>query len=433
MAALLAACAAPGGTATPAPATATTVAAASATSQPAATAARVAVATATAIPSTAAPADTATPAPSATLASTQPVSVTAANYTFEKVADGLDLPLLVTHAGDGSGRIFVVQQRGLIRIIKDGQVLPEPFLDLTALVTQGGNEQGLLGLAFAPDYAESGQFYVDYTNVNGDTRVVRYTVSAQDADQADPESAQELLAVDQPFANHNGGNLAFGPDGFLYVGLGDGGSQGDPNGNGQNKNALLGKILRLDVAGGGKTYAVPPSNPFVGQAGARGEVWAYGFRNPWRFTFDRATGDLYIGDVGQNTYEEIDYQPAASQGGENYGWNFKEGLHPYRGNPPAGAQLVDPVAEYSHAVGGCSVTGGYVYRGPSLPELAGTYFYGDYCSGLIWTLTKAGGEWQSAQFADSGFTISSFGEDEAGELYVCDLRAGGVYKLVRAG
>jgi glucose/arabinose dehydrogenase len=349
------------------------------------------------------------------------------------VADGFDLPLLVTHAGDGSGRIFVVQQSGQIRILKDGQVLPEPFLDIAALVTHGGNEQGLLGLAFAPDYAQSGAFYVHYTNVNGDTRVARYAVSAQDPDQADPESAQVLLSVDQPFANHNGGNVAFGPDGFLYVGLGDGGSQGDPNGNGQNKNVLLGKLLRLDVSGGGETYSIPPSNPFAGQAGARGEVWAYGFRNPWRFTFDRATGDLYIGDVGQNAYEEIDYQPAASHGGENYGWNLMEGLHPYEGNPPAGAALLPPVAEYSHEVGGCSVTGGYVYRGPSLPELAGTYFYGDYCSGLIWTLVKSGDQWQSAQFADSGLTISSFGEDEAGELYVCDLRAGVVYKLARAG
>ena len=395
-AALLAACAAPGATATPAPATPTTAAAASVTEQPAATAT---VVTATEVPPTAPPTNTAAPAPTATAASTRPAGGSPGDYVFEKVADGFALPLLVTHAGDGSGRMFVVQQRGLIRIMKDGQVLPEPFLDLSALVTPGGNEQGLLGLAFAPDYAQSGIFYVHYTDLNGDTRVARYRAPAPDADQADPDSAEVLLSVDQPYANHNGGYLAFGPDGFLYVGLGDGGSQGDPHGNGQNKNALLGKLLRLDVSGGGESYSVPPSNPFVGQADARGEVWAYGFRNPWRFTFDRATGDLFIGDVGQNAYEEIDYQPAASPGGENYGWNLMEGPQPYRGNPPAGAVLVPPVAEYSHDVGGCSVTGGYVYRGPGLPELDGTYFYGDYCSGLIWTLIKAGDRWQSAQFA----------------------------------
>ncbi|MEP7357289.1 MAG: PQQ-dependent sugar dehydrogenase [Anaerolineales bacterium] len=427
MVTLLSACAAPSSTATSAPAATATIVVATeetikiATSQPAATDTE-------AVPPTQAPTETEAPVPTA---SAEPGVFAPDDYTFEKVADGLDLPLLVTNAGDGSGRLFIVEQSGPIRIMQGGQVLPEPFLDLTALVTHGGNEQGLLGLAFPPDYAQSGQFYVDYTDVNGDTRMARYNVSAADANTANPDSAQILLAVDQPYPNHNGGNLAFGPDGYLYVGLGDGGAADDPHRNGQNKNTLLGKLLRLDVAGGGETYAIPPTNPFVGQANTREEIWAYGLRNPWRFNFDPASGDLYIADVGQDRYEEVDYQPAASKGGENYGWVIREGLHPNQGNPPAGAQFVDPVAEYAHATGGCSVTGGYVYRGAALPELNGVYFYGDYCSGIIWTLTHTGDKFVTTQFAESGLTISSFGEDEAGELYVCDLRAGVVYRLVR--
>ena len=429
----LAACGAPGATATvgltaTVLADAPTAAPSSTTPLPTEPAA-----TPTAIPPTETAPPTETPEPAATPTAAVPGNIDPAAYTFEKVADGFDLPLRVTNAGDGSGRLFVVQQRGLIRIIQDGQVLPEPFLDLSALVTPQGNEQGLLGLAFAPDYAQSGTFYVDYTDLNGDSHVARYHVAAGDANQAEPDGTQILLSVDQPFPNHNGGNLVFGPDGYLYVGLGDGGSADDPRRNGQNKNTLLGTLLRLDVSGGGDSYAIPPTNPFVGQADTREEIWAYGLRNPWRFSFDRATGDLYIADVGQNRYEEIDYQPAASAGGENYGWVIREGLHENLGQAPAGAQFVDPVAEYTHGADGCSVTGGYVYRGAALPELAGAYFYGDYCSGRIWTLVKSGDQWQSAQFADTDFTISSFGEDEAGELYVCDLRAGGVYRLVRGG
>ncbi|MBF8285408.1 MAG: hypothetical protein HW378_4323 [Anaerolineales bacterium] len=263
---------------------------------------------------------------------------------------GLDEPVDLKHAGDGSGRLFVIEQPGRIRIVENGELLPDPFLDIEPLVNSRGNEQGLLGLAFYPDYAANGLFFVNYTDVNGDTVVARYAVSADDPSRADPASAKIILQVDQPFPNHNGGDLVFGPDGYLYIGLGDGGSGGDPQGNGQNLNALLGKMLRIDV-NHGDPYAIPPDNPFAGRAGARPEIWAYGLRNPWRYSFDRATGDLYIADVGQNAYEEVDFQPADSRGGENYGWNKYEGFHAYDGGATDG--LTMPVAEYAHAVGGC--------------------------------------------------------------------------------
>jgi len=264
--------------------------------------------------------------------------------------------------------------------------------------------------------------------VNGDTAVVRYSVSA-DPNRADPASAKVILQVNQPFANHNGGHLVFGPDGYLYIGLGDGGSGGDPQGNGQNLNALLGKMLRIDIDHG-DPYAIPLDNPFVGRSDARPEIWAYGLRNPWRYSFDRATGDLYIADVGQNAYEEVDFQPVDSQGGENYGWNKYEGFHQYGGGPTDG--LTMPVAEYAHAIGGCSVTGGYVYRGPSLPALSGVYLYGDYCSGQVWALYRAASDWENVALLNASVLISSFGEDEAGELYLLDHGGGAVYQLVAA-
>lgn len=346
-------------------------------------------------------------------------------YTFQKIADGLQKPLYLTHAGDGSGRLFIVEQPGRILIVQNGVLLPDPFLDIEQLVNDDGNEQGLLGLAFSPAYAGNGHFFVHYSDANGDTTIVRYSVSS-DPNRADPASAQPVLHVDQPYANHNGGNLVFGPDGYLYIGLGDGGSQGDPNGNGQNLKALLGKMLRIDV--NQEPYAIPPDNPFVNRADARPEIWAYGFRNPWRYSFDRTTDDLYIADVGQNDYEEVNFQPASSQGGEDYGWNFMEGLHPYRGQAPDG--LTAPVVEYSHDEGGCSVTGGYVYRGPSLTGLNGIYLFGDYCSGNIWGLARtAEGAWQKVNLWSTPFSISSFGEDEAGEVYVVD-HGGAVYQIV---
>jgi len=365
------------------------------------------------------------PSPSVTSPMGELGGVNPHDYTFQKIADGLHQPVYLTHAGDGSGRLFIVEQAGRIRIVQNGELRLDPFLDIRDLVNDGSTEQGLLGLAFSPEYASNGQFFVHYSDANGDTTIVRYSVSS-DPNRADPDSAKIILQVDQPYANHNGGDLVFGPDGYLYIGLGDGGSQGDPQGNGQNLNALLGKMLRIDVSQ--EPYGIPPDNPFINRAGARPEVWAYGFRNPWRYSFDRETGDLYIADVGQNAYEEVNFQPASSTGGENYGWNFMEGLHAYRGQAPDG--LTMPVAEYSHEEGGCSITGGYVYRGPSLPGLNGIYFFGDYCSGYIWGLRRtADGDWHKLNLWKTAYKISSFGEDEAGELYVVD-HGGEVQQIV---
>lgn len=344
----------------------------------------------------------------------------AANVRLTEVADGFNRPLYLTHAGDGSGRLFVLEQGGRVYILQEGQRLDTPFLDLTTLVSADANsfgytERGLLGLAFAPDYATSGIFYVNYTDRAGDSVVARYRVSA-DANVADSVSAEIILTVDQPYANHNGGHLAFGPDGYLYIGFGDGGSQGDPQGNGQRLDTLLGKLLRIDVSGE-TGYTIPADNPFVGTPDAQPEIWAYGLRNPWRFTFDRATGDLYIGDVGGSAWEEINFQPADSTGGENYGWSLFEAS---QARTAAGSDgLTMPIAEYSHSEG-VSVTGGYVYRGERIPDLQGIYLYGDFGFGTIWAAWRdAVGAWQSAVYiANSGQVISSFGEDEAGELYI---------------
>ncbi len=374
-----------------------------------------------------------------TAASTDPATATPgqpsvfdpAAYTFDLVAAGFTRPVLLTHAGDGSQRLFVVEQAGLISLIEANNRRAEPWLDITGPVGDEGNEQGLLGLAFSPDFAESGLFYIDYTDTAGDTHVDRCQVSPPDAGTADPGNCATILFVEQPYPNHNGGHLAFGPDGYLYVGLGDGGSGGDPQDHAQNPRSLLGKLLRLDVSGDELPYAIPTDNPFAGGSAAlgRGEIWVYGLRNPWRFSFDRGTGDLFIGDVGQNAYEEISYQAAGSPGGENYGWNYFEGLHTFEGQPSSALALVPPIAEYPQATGGCSVTGGYVYRGPHFPELNGVYFYGDYCTGNLWTLVPNDDTWSSAPFARTAFTISSFGEDEAGELYVVDHGGGAVFRI----
>jgi glucose/arabinose dehydrogenase len=399
---------------------------------PARTEAATSTATAT-VQATVTPQPTSAAKAAQVAAPTQPPPPTTAAQpigTFEiqlkPIVEGsLTRPDYLTHAGDD--RLFVVEQPGRIRIIKNGQLLDRPYLDITDKVTTRGNEQGLLSVAFHPDYAANGQFFVNYTRQpDGATVIERYSVSPDDPDRADAQSGQVILVIAQPESNHNGGLIKFGPDGYLYIGMGDGGGAGDqhgPIGNGQDPQALLGKMLRIDVTNQ-DTYAIPASNP------SGDEIWASGVRNPWRFSFDRATSDLYIADVGQNAYEEVNFQPASSRGGENYGWRIMEGLHCF--SPSVGCDqtgLVLPVAEYSHDAGGCSVTGGYVYRGSKYPALHGAYFFGDYCSGIIWSLQRDGDQWQMTKRLESGLRLSSFGEDVNGELYVVD-HGGGVYRLV---
>jgi glucose/arabinose dehydrogenase len=347
---------------------------------------------------------------------------------------GLSAPIGIANAGDGSNRLFILEQSGRIRIVKNGSLLGSPFLNISTRVSCCG-ERGLLGLAFPHDYASKGYFYVNYTDLNGNTVIARYRRSL-DPDTADPNSEQIVLAIGQPFANHNGGNLIFGPfDRMLYAGMGDGGSGGDPSNRAQSPSDLLGKMLRIDVESGRPyTYTIPSNNPFISTAGFRGEIWALGLRNPWRYSFDRQTGDLYTADVGQGAWEEVNFQPSTSGGGENYGWRIMEGLHCF--NPSTGCNmsgLILPVAEYSHALG-CSVTGGFVYRGSTFARMHGIFFYGDYCSGRIWGLRRDGVTWQNTLLRDSGvspqISISSFGEDEAGNLYVASHNTGQVFQIV---
>jgi len=343
---------------------------------------------------------------------------------------GLVFPLYLT-SPPGDSRLFIVEKGGAIRIVKDGSLLPLPFLDLSSKVS-GGSEQGLLGLAFDPGYATNGRFIVHYTDVSGNTTLSAYRVSATDPDQADPATETILLTVEQPFPNHNGGQIVFGPDGMLYLGLGDGGSGGDPGGRGQSLADLLGDILRLDVSSG-TSYTVPPDNPFVGQTGSRPEVWSYGLRNPWRFSFDAATGDLYIADVGQNVWEEVDVVAAAAGAGRgaNFGWNVTEGRHCYASPGCDTSQFTMPVLEYSHAQG-CSISGGYVYRGAAIPALQGHYFYADFCSGWVRSFRMQDGQavepYQWPTLAPGG-SVTSFGQDAAGELYIM-IAEGRVFRIV---
>jgi glucose/arabinose dehydrogenase len=368
---------------------------------------------------------TITPTPTNTPIPEAPVT----SINLVPVANGFVKPVYLTHAGDD--RLFLVEQDGTIRIIQDGAILPQPFLNIDPLVGSTESEQGLLSMAFHPEYGENGRFFIYYTDNNGGTVVARYQVSTDDPNQADPNSALVLLTLPQPYGNHNGGQLKFGPDGYLYVGLGDGGSANDPLLAGQNKSVLLGKLLRLDVDFNESGYAVPAANPFVNDEGARNEIWAYGLRNPWRFSFDRLTGDLYIADVGQNIWEEIDFQPAGSTGGENYGWNIMEGTHCFQTETCDQTGLILPVIDYQHGDGSCSVTGGYVYRGQQFLSLYGNYFYGDYCSGKVWSLLRQpDGAWVNNQvFGLQGLFISSFGEDVNGELYLLSYGDGVVYQI----
>jgi len=382
-----------------------------------------------------------------------------ASISLNLVESGLVRPVHVTHAGDGTNRLFVVEQDGRVKVLVNGDALLTPFLNINGRVRSpsdgAGGEEGLLSIAFPPGYGSGKDyFYVYYTNLNGDNQVSRFHLGAN-ANEADSGSEELILLLPHPVEqNHNGGQLTFGPDGYLYIGTGDGGGGGDPNENAQNQARILGKMLRIDVEPGPSVppglanqlflpiltggqgqplpYVIPPDNPFVNQPGYLPEIWALGLRNPWRYSFDRATGDLYIGDVGQGNWEEIDFQPANSPGGENYGWDNMEGFACYE--PSSGCittGMTLPIQVYANAGSpACSVTGGYVYRGPAFPSLQGIYLYGDYCIGTIWGLQRDNGAWVNQQLTDTPYNISSFGEDEAGELYLTDLTGGGLFRIV---
>lgn len=349
---------------------------------------------------------------------------------LQQVASGLFQATSIAHAGDGSGRLFVTRQQGEIHVIDNGVVRGELFLDLRGRVSCCG-ERGLLGLAFHPNFISNGFFYVNYTDPRGDTVVARFRVSEDDSNIANPDSESLVLNVEQPTSQHNGGQLAFGPDGFLYIGLGDGGPGGAGNLNAQQLGSLLGSILRID-ADSAEPYAVPASNPFVGRDEARDEIWVYGLRNPWRFSFDRLTGEMFIGDVGQRTTEEIDHLPTGSLGGTNFGWNLMEGTTCSDGSDDCNilGEFELPILEYSHDAG-CSVTGGYVYRGEALAGLQGHYLFSDFCSGVLSAARQQNGVWEVAGRRETGLSVTTFGEDESGGLYVAGV-GGSIFRLAPA-
>ncbi|HLA17373.1 MAG TPA: PQQ-dependent sugar dehydrogenase [Candidatus Limnocylindrales bacterium] len=373
----------------------------------------------------------------ATLLSVAPGPATAfdpnaIDISLTPIVSGLSSPVLVTHAGDGSDRLFIVEQGGYIRILSGGTLRPQPFADLHASISTG-SERGLLGLAFHPKFETNRLFYVYFTTRSGDLAVSELRASATNPNVRDPGWGRRLLTIHHPRSNHNGGHIAFGPGNYLYIGTGDGGGVGDPDNNAQNLNSLLGKMLRIDVNGrsGSLAYRIPPLNPYVGKPG-RDEIYSRGLRNPWRWSFDRSTRSLFIGDVGQNRYEEIDRATTASWWGKgaNYGWRVMEGNACYK--PSSGCSTsgkVRPILVYGHGSGDCSVSGGHVYRGAMWPALAGGYFYGDFCSGRIWAFDSAArSPVTGVQLLDTSLNISSFGEDEDGEVYVVDL-GGAIYRI----
>jgi glucose/arabinose dehydrogenase len=380
------------------------------------------------------------------------------DISLTQVAAGLARPVHVTHADDGSGRLFIVEQHGLITILNN-ETTTGPFLDITDRVQSplsgGGNEEGLLSLAFPPGFENKGYFYVYYTMLNGDNVLARFSLT-EDPNQADAASEEQILVLPHPqYSNHNGGQLAFGPDGYLYIGTGDGGGGGDPLGNAQDPSSLNGKLLRIDVERvfttkdplgwfdpynerancklgkfSDQAYAIPGDNPFIDNPAYRPEIWALGLRNPWRFSFDRDSGDLFIADVGQNRWEEINFQPVDSLGGQNYGWNIMEGEECYGSGSCEAEGLTLPVFVYPiFSSPDCSITGGHVYRGEANPALDGIYIYGDFCSGRIYGLVQDGDGWSSGLLASTNFRISTFGEDEQGEVYVADIVGGAVYRI----
>ena len=352
---------------------------------------------------------------------------------FQLVTGSLNNPVYITHAGDGSGRLFIVEQTGRIKIFDGTNLLASPFLDISSMTLFSG-EQGLLSMAFHPGYRTNGQFYVYFTNPDGSSNVVaRFTAAPPSANTVNTNTMQTVLRISHPDnSNHNGGQLQFGPDGYLYIGTGDGGSGCDPPNNAQNLSALLGKMLRVDVNNFATNYTIPPSNPFIATNGARPEIWAYGLRNPWRFSFDRLTGDLWIGDVGQGTREEVDLQPVGSPGGENYGWRLYEGFCTNCcGVTFSNVPTVLPILDYDHGSNRCAVMGGYRYRGSKIAPLFATYFYADECGGQIYSAaTNSVGAWTNALVANTSFTITTFGEDQAGEVYFSDYGGGAIYQIV---
>jgi glucose/arabinose dehydrogenase len=360
------------------------------------------------------------------------------DLTLQLAAEGFTDPLFVTAPPGDTSRIFVVEQTGRIYVVRDGEKVTPPFLDISDQIADTSGERGLLGLAFHPDYAENGQFFVNHTDGNNDTAISRFTVSS-DPDVADAASEEVILSVPQPTPIHQGGMLAFGPnDGYLYCSLGDGGGANDPMNNAQDLGTLLGKILRIDV-NSGEPYAIPEDNPFVGNPEARPEIWAYGLRNPWRFSFDRETADMWIADVGQSAREEINFQQASSTGGENYGWKIREGSICRPGQDNCTLQdRVDPIHDYNKLITQ-SITGGYVYRGDGIPGLQGQYFFADYVRGNVWTLQMTDGEPQiinrTGDLRPPGVLsfITSFGEDANGEIYLCSYGDGKIYRIVAAG
>jgi glucose/arabinose dehydrogenase len=378
-----------------------------------------------------------------------------ANLALQEIVDmgGSNRPLTIRHSGDGSGRLFIVEQDGTIHIFDGSSILAIPFLDISNIVNSGGNEQGLLGLAFDPGYATNGYFYVNYTKSgsnSGDTIIERYSVDSTDPNIADAASGQVIMRIDQPFSNHNGGNILFGPDAYLYIGMGDGGSGGDPQNNAQNQSKLLGKMLRIDVSNhiysgsfeaplapasvcgldsSPGSYQIPGDNPYASDASKCSEIWAYGLRNPWRWSFDKLTGDLIIGDVGQNAYEEVNFQAATNNTAVNYGWRCREGAHDYDTSLCSGSDVyTEPVIDLPQNVdSGCSVMGGYVYRGP-ITAINGMYIFSDYCAGNMNFATPSAGTWPFTTWQNVGFGTYSFGEDEQGNVYVA--RNSKIYKFV---
>ena len=351
-------------------------------------------------------------------------------YIWQIAASGFNQPVDAATPKDDPGRLFVVEKEGQVRILDDGIVRSAPFLDLRKQVqTTGAYTRGLLGMTFHPEYARNGSFFVHYSGIGGQSVISSFTVSS-DPNLADPESEVKLLEIDFPVGEHIGGGLAFGLDGYLYLSIGDGGGggYGDKEGNAQNLNSLLGKLLRLDVDSG-NPYAIPVDNPFADGSG-KGEVWVYGLRNPWRFSFDSSTGDLFIADVGENQSEELDFIPAGSNGGVNFGWNYQEGTRRFQGSHPPDLELIPPIWEYDHSLG-CAITGGVVYRGKALPEFNGVYLAADYCSGRIWGLLRnPDGSWKSQELFKIDAFITSFSQDDDGEVYAVDF-TGEVLKLVR--